>query len=247
MSRLHAIHNRPSGARLRWLFLASAILSIVSVIGRHTCMHTYITTAGPTGWNPLSMMAVTTVFCGLAGLSWTQQRTRRALLEALIVAAGFSIPVMINDALRRVPLWLVGLEFFAAFALFAVVRLISLVCVRTFLRKLVLGTAPVCRRCDCDLTGNVSGSCPACGAPCEGPGTALEPPRTPEQAELRGRRRLQVVLLSVMYALGLFTLWMVFDGFMSGSNLKHVGRDLIMIAIPIGLCAGWFVRARKAG
>jgi MFS family permease len=98
----------------------------------------------------------------LVALSWREQRYSQAVFEALSLAAGLIIPVVIqagNDVLDSVfPLILLGYISFCV-----AVRLIGLGIVRAQFIRLVEDTAPCCPGCGYNLTGNTSGVCPECG------------------------------------------------------------------------------------
>jgi hypothetical protein len=97
MPRIRAIPNWPSSTRLLWIFLASGWLSTFGVIGRDWVTYFYDTDSGPIKCPLVGMGAAVVMFCGLAVLSWTEQRLSRALLEAFVATTGYLIPILIDD------------------------------------------------------------------------------------------------------------------------------------------------------
>jgi hypothetical protein len=168
MPRIRGISNWPSPTRIAWVFFASMLLSIVGVAGRNLLTYTHRTVSGATQYHLGALVAMAVAICGLAALSWTEQRPGRSFLEAISAAAGFIVPTSI--AVRHaVPTGYHIITAVLILVLFTMVRLISLVVVRAVFHKLVLSTTPLCDRCGYDLIGNVSGVCPECGQRLGGP------------------------------------------------------------------------------
>ena len=102
-------------------------------------------------------------------LSFSEQRILRASLEAICLGIGMCTPAAVSSLIKGQTVTLVGL--ISAFAFLLAVRVASLVIVRRWFRSILLRDGPVCESCGYNLTGNIGGICPECGAPAAGFGS----------------------------------------------------------------------------
>ncbi len=127
------------------------------------------------------VIIVLLLIAGLAvALSFGEQRIGRACLEAIAIGAGLTAayagwPISwavrsqsgLSSAVLQVILFLAAVS-----VLSVLIRLAGLGLVRWLFRRIVVQTGSLCRTCDYDLTGNVSGVCPECGTAIEDENTS---------------------------------------------------------------------------
>jgi len=123
-------------------------------------------------WPPLAHVVIKFVVAPavLVALSWVEQRTMRAILEAVLFSVAVVALVQFYQQTRQAHF---AIDLALTTLLFVALRLAGAWFVRRHLcRVVLLEEWPCCVACDYDLTGNVSGVCPECGAPVEGTATS---------------------------------------------------------------------------
>ena len=170
MAHLKVVDRWPGNRRLLLLFTGSALFLAISLCFRDELSLTRVMTLPIVGPGSYTFYFGEGVLCFvvfpaiMVGLSFSEQRVWRAVLEALAFAAGMGL------VLGGWEFWSNGKSpgYIVAMAVGIVVqwlaiRLAALWVVRSMIRQLVFQTGSLCRSCAYNLTGNVSGVCPECG------------------------------------------------------------------------------------
>ncbi len=167
---MKVVDHWPDKRRLLPLFAGSVLLMALSIIFREQLAFEKVMTLPIvgrqsytfySGEGALSFVVFPAI---MVGLSFSEQRVRQAVLEALVIAAGTGL------VLGGWEFWSNGKSpgYIVAMAVGVVVqwlaiRLVGLWVVRSLIRRVVLQTGSLCRSCGYNLTGNVTGVCPECG------------------------------------------------------------------------------------
>ena len=170
VARLKVVDRWPGNRRLLLLFTGSALFMALSIRFRDELSFTRVMTlpiVGPGSYTfhfGEAVLAFVIFPAILVWLSFSEQRVRRAALEALAFAAGTGLVLCgwefwaNRESLGNVVLTAVGIVVQGL-----AIRLAGLWAVRSMIRQVVFQTGSLCRSCGYDLTGNVSGVCPECG------------------------------------------------------------------------------------
>jgi len=185
--RIKVVERWPGPSRLLLLLLVGVALVLLNVLADPWLTYTkpsYTSQGVNYGSKSYYVGRTVTVLVVapaiLVALSLREQRPRRAILEALALSVGLIMassvwifranlgPLAITPSWKVVtPLGQLAVMSAELILLCILVRLLSLLIVRVFMREVVIQTGTLCWTCGYDLTGNVSGRCPECGAPCK--------------------------------------------------------------------------------
>jgi hypothetical protein len=171
MARVKVVDGWPGYGRLLVLFTGTALLTSLSIGIREPLSRTQVAVVpgfGTVSYTIYIAEAVLSLVIFLAVMVWlslSEQRVRRSALEGLVFGSGIAVVICAWERWQNGhSLAYILLMAVAIVGTWVVVRLAVLWVVRLLVRQVVLQTGSLCRSCGYDLTGNVSGLCPECGA-----------------------------------------------------------------------------------